>query len=66
MVHKRKETIDVTKSQEQIIKKEILKMDKKGKSIDEIDEVLVYDMGFSPEYSWKLIKSTLKLKEKVR
>jgi hypothetical protein len=55
---------DLTKKELNEIKKTIEKMNKKGKSLDEIDETLVYDIGLSPEYSWKLIKKTLGLKLK--
>jgi hypothetical protein len=59
-MHKKKDYYD------RVVEKEILKLNKQGKSIDEIDEHLVYGMEFSPEYSWEMIKKTLKLKQKVK
>ena len=64
MSHQRK--TELQQKYDEIIKREILKMDKSGMGLDDIDEVLVSDMGFSPEYSWKMIKSTLKLKTKTK
>ena len=51
-------------SLEEEVAKIIKRMDKEGKTIDEIDEVLVYDVQVSPEFSWKMIKNTLGLKLK--
>jgi hypothetical protein len=51
--------------EEKEIKKLIEKMNKKGKTINEIDQELVQGVGLSPEYSWEMIKKTLKLKEVV-
>jgi hypothetical protein len=43
-----------------IIKEE----DAKGKGINEISDILVYDVQISPELAWKMIKKTLGLKAK--
>jgi len=49
---------------EKDISKIIKKMNKQGKTINEISNMLVYDVQISPEFAWKMIRKTLKL-EKV-
>jgi hypothetical protein len=45
------------------ISKIIKKMDKKGKTFDEISDHLVYNVQISPEFAWRMIRKTLGLRQ---
>jgi hypothetical protein len=49
---------------EKLIAKIIKEEDAKGKGINEISDILVYDVQVSPEFAWKMIRKTLGLKLK--
>jgi len=48
---------------EKDISKMIKKMNKQRKTINEISNMLVYDVQISPEFAWRMIRKTLGLRQ---